>query len=76
MKDNATKIINNNINILNNISIVDNHNELWELNQLKEKCKILLTFLDQEVDIDMQKFYDILQITQSQVDYFSEKFAL
>ncbi len=76
MKDNAIVIINNNINILNNISIVDNHNELWELNQLKEKCKILLTFLDQEVDIDMQKFYDILQITQSQVDYFSEKFAL
>jgi len=74
MKNEAIKTINNNLNNLKKITIKDNHDEIWILNQLIIKYNLILN-LHAEIDVDIEIFCRIVKETQEEANYFIIKYS-
>ncbi len=74
MKNKIIENIHDNIISLKEISIVDDHDEIWSLNQLIAKYQILLNFLEKEIGVDIDKFSDVVEEIQDEANYFISKY--
>ena len=74
MKNEAIKNINDNLDNLKKITIKDNHDEIWMLNQLISKYNIILG-LNLELDVDIENFCRVVKETQDEADYFIVKYT-
>jgi len=72
MKNEINKI-NTTINILNALIIKDNFDDIWLLNQLIIKCKLLLSHLKEIENINITKI--VTQI-EKEADYFIKKYPV
>ena len=73
MKNEAIKNINDNLKNLKKITIKNNYDEIWILNQLISKYNLILG-LNVDVDVDIENFCRVVKETQEEADYFIIKY--
>ena len=76
MKTIILKNINTNLDVLKEITIKDNHTEIWTLNQLISKYQMLLHYLEKEIVDDIEKFHSIVDEVQEEANYFITKYNM